>query len=115
MAYFLRKTKRKNGDDYFQIYDSYYSLSEKKNRNRHVETLGPLSKLRKEGETPAGCEARLKEETAEEIGDGEQLTNYGCFLMERMADRLGVRDRIGSFFGAGKKHPKGKAGSRKRG
>lgn len=105
MAYFLRKTKRKNGDDYFQIYDSYYSLSEKKNRNRHVETLGPLSKLRKEGETPAGCEARLKEETrrkerarkkepAEEIGDGERLTNYGCFLMERMADRLGVRDRI---------------------
>ena len=26
-----------------------------------------------------------------------------------------TRDRIGSFFGAGKKHPKGKAGSRKRG
>ena len=105
MAYFLRKTKRKNGDIYFQVYDSYYSMDQKKNRNRSVVTLGLLSKLREEGESDEECEKRLKEKvsemeserkgkTAKQIDDGDELINYGYFLLEGMARHLDVRKQI---------------------
>lgn len=105
MAYFLRKTKRKNGDIYFQVYDSYYSMDQKKNRNKSVVTLGLLSKLRQEGESDEECEKRLKEKvsemeserkgkTAKQIDDGDELINYGYFLLEGMARHLDVRKQI---------------------
>lgn len=105
MAYFLRKTKRKNGDVYFQIYDSYYSLPEKKNKNKSARKLGLLSKLKKDGESAPECEERLKKAAAarererkqaamEEIGDGPGAVNYGYFLLEGMADYLGAKKGI---------------------
>lgn len=105
MAYFLRKTKRKNGDIYFQVYDSYYSMDQKKNRNKSVVTLGLLSKLRQEGESDEECEKRLKEKvsemeserkgkTAKQIDDGDEVINYGYFLLEGMARHLDIRKQI---------------------
>lgn len=105
MAYFLRKTKRKNGDIYFQVYDSYYSMDQKKNRNRSVVTLGLLSKLRQEGESDEECETRLKEKvsemesdrkgkTAKQIDDVDEVINYGYFLLEGMARHLDIRKQI---------------------
>jgi transposase len=105
MAYFLRKTKRKNGDIYFQVYDSYYSMDQKRNRNRSVVTLGLLSKLRKDGESDEECERRLREKvsgmeseregkTAKQIDDRDELINYGYFLLEGMARHLDVRKQI---------------------
>lgn len=105
MAYFLRKTKRKNGDIYFQVYNSYYSMEQKKNRNKSVMTLGLLSKLRKEGESDEECEKRLREKVsgmesersgkaAKQIDDRDELINYGYFLLEGMAWYLDVRKQI---------------------
>lgn len=105
MAYFLRKTKRKNGDIYYQIYDSYYSAEEKKNRNRSIGKLGLLSALKKEDETDEQCEKRLKEEVAarerersgkeaKQIDDSDEVVNYGYFLLEGMARHLDVRKQI---------------------
>lgn len=105
MAYFLRKTKRKNGDIYYQIYDSYYSAEERKNRNRSIGKLGLLSALKKEGETDGQCEKRLKEEVAarerersgkeaKQIDDSDEVINYGYFLLEGMARHLDVRKQI---------------------
>ena len=104
MAYFLRKTRRKNGDAYFQVYDSYYSLQEGRNRNKSVKALGALSRLRKPGETAAECEERLKGEVrkreagrrskpAAEIGD-ETVTNYGSFLLSRLVSFLGAGRQV---------------------
>ena len=105
MAYFLRRTKRKNGDVYYQIYDSYYSAEERKNKNRSVAKLGLLSRLRKDGETDEQCEKRLKEEVASreaerngkkarQIDDSDEVINYGYYLLEGMARHLDVRKQI---------------------
>ena len=64
MAYFLRSTKRKNGDIYFQIYESYYNRERRKNMNRSIKKLGLLSSLKKENETDQQCIDRIKEEVA---------------------------------------------------
>lgn len=105
MAYFLRKTRRKNGDIYYQIYDSYYSAEERKNKNRSVEKLGLLSSLRREGESDSECEQRLRGmvsererdrsgKQAKQIDDNDELVNYGYFLLERMVRHLDVRKQI---------------------
>ena len=86
MAYFLRKTRRKNGDIYYQIYDSYYSAEERKNKNRSVEKLGLLSSLRREGESDSECVQRLRGMVSErerdrsgkqtkQIDDNDELVN----------------------------------------
>lgn len=105
MAYFLRKTMRKNGDIYYQIYDSYYSAEERKNKNRSVEKLGLLSRLRREGESDSECEQRLRGmvsererdrngKQAKQIDDSDDMVNYGYFLLERMVRHLDVRKQI---------------------
>ena len=105
MAYFLRKTRRKNGDIYYQIYDSYYSAEERKNKNRSVEKLGLLSSLRKEGESDSECEQRLRGmvsererdrsgKQAKQIDDNDELVNYGYFLLEGMVRHLDIRKQI---------------------
>lgn len=105
MAYFLRKTMRKNGDIYYQIYDSYYSAEERKNKNRSVEKLGLLSRLRREGESDSECEQRLRDmvsererdrngKQAKQIDDSDDMVNYGYFLLERMVRHLDVRKQI---------------------
>ena len=105
MAYFLRKTRRKNGDIYYQIYDSYYSAEERKNKNRSVEKLGLLSSLRREGESDSECEQRLRGmvsererdrsgKQAKQIDDNDELVNYGCFLLEGMVRHLDIRKQI---------------------
>lgn len=105
MAYFLRKTMRKNGDIYYQIYDSYYSAEERKNKNRSVEKLGLLSRLRREGESDSECEQRLRGmvsererdrngKQAKQIDDSDDMVNYGYFLLERMVHHLDVRKQI---------------------
>ncbi|MDY3047584.1 MAG: IS1634 family transposase [Candidatus Enterosoma sp.] len=105
MAYFLRKTRRKNGDIYYQIYDSYYSAEERKNKNRSVEKLGLLSSLRREGESDSECEQRLRGmvsererdrsgKQAKQIDDNDELVNYGYFLLEGMVRHLDIRKQI---------------------
>lgn len=105
MAYFLRKTMRKNGDIYYQIYDSYYSAEERKNKNRSVEKLGLLSSLRREGESDSECEQRLRGmvsererdrsgKQAKQIDDNDELVNYGYFLLEGMVRHLDIRKQI---------------------
>lgn len=105
MAYFLRKTRRKNGDIYYQIYDSYYSAEERKNKNRSVEKLGLLSSLRREGESDSECEKRLRGmvsererdrsgKQAKQIDDNDELVNYGYFLLEGMVRHLDIRKQI---------------------
>lgn len=105
MAYFLRKTRRKNGDIYYQIYDSYYSAEERKNKNRSVEKLGLLSSLRREGESDSECEQRLRGmvsererdrsgKQAKQINDNDELVNYGYFLLEGMVRHLDIRKQI---------------------
>lgn len=105
MAYFLRKTMRKNGDIYYQIYDSYYSAEERKNKSRSVEKLGLLSRLRREGESDSECEQRLRDmvsererdrngKQAKQIDDSDDMVNYGYFLLERMVRHLDVRKQI---------------------
>ena len=105
MAYFLRKTRRKNGDIYYQIYDSYYSAEERKNKNRSVEKLGLLSSLRREGESDSECEQRLRGmvsererdrsgKQAKQIDDNAELVNYGYFLLEGMVRHLDIRKQI---------------------
>ena len=105
MAYFLRKTRRKNGDIYYQIYDSYYSAEERKNKNRSVEKLGLLSSLRREGESDSECEQRLRGMVSErerdrsgkqtkQIDDNDELVNYGYFLLEGMVRHLDIRKQI---------------------
>ena len=105
MAYFLRKTRRKNGDIYYQIYDSYYSAEERKNKNRSVEKLGLLSSLRREGESDSACEQRLRGmvsererdrsgKQAKQIDDNDELVNYGYFLLEGMVRHLDIRKQI---------------------
>lgn len=105
MAYFLRKTTRKNGDIYYQIYDSYYSAEEGKNKNRSVEKLGLLSRLRREGESDSECEQRLRGmvsererdrsgKQAKQIDDSDDMVNYGYFLLEGMVRHLDVRKQI---------------------
>ena len=105
MAYFLRKTRRKNGDIYYQIYDSYYSAEERKNKNRSVEKLGLLSSLRREGESDSECEQRLRGmvsererdrsgKQAKQIDDSDELVNYGYFLLEGMVRHLDIRKQI---------------------
>ena len=105
MAYFLRKTRRKNGDIYYQIYDSYYSAEERKNKNRSVEKLGLLSSLRREGESDSECVQRLRGmvsererdrsgKQAKQIDDNDELVNYGYFLLEGMVRHLDIRKQI---------------------
>lgn len=105
MAYFLRKTRRKNGDIYYQIYDSYYSAEERKNKNRSVEKLGLLSSLRREGESDSECEQRLRGmvsererdrsgKQAKQIDDNDELVNYGYFLLEGMVRHLDIKKQI---------------------
>lgn len=105
MAYFLRKTRRKNGDIYYQIYDSYYSAEERKNKNRSVEKLGLLSSLRREGESDSECVQRLRGMVSErerdrsgkqtkQIDDNDELVNYGYFLLEGMVRHLDIRKQI---------------------
>lgn len=105
MAYFLRKTRRKNGNIYYQIYDSYYSAEERKNKNRSVEKLGLLSSLRREGESDSECEQRLRGmvsererdrsgKQAKQIDDNDELVNYGYFLLEGMVRHLDIRKQI---------------------
>lgn len=105
MAYFLRKTRRKNGDIYYQIYDSYYSAEERKSKNRSVEKLGLLSSLRREGESDSECEQRLRGmvsererdrsgKQAKQIDDNDELVNYGYFLLEGMVRHLDIRKQI---------------------
>ena len=105
MAYFLRKTRRKNGDIYYQIYDSCYSAEERKNKNRSVEKLGLLSSLRREGESDSECEQRLRGTVSErerdrsgkqakQIDDNDELVNYGYFLLEGMVRHLDIRKQI---------------------
>ena len=105
MAYFLRKTMRKNGDIYYQIYDSYYSAEEGRNKNRSVEKLGLLSRLRMEGESDSECEQRLRGmvsererdrsgKQAKQIDDNDELVNYGYFLLEGMVRHLDIRKQI---------------------
>ena len=105
MAYFLRKTRRKNGDIYYQIYDSYYSAEERKNKYRSVEKLGLLSSLRREGESDSECEQRLRGmvsererdrsgKQAKQIDDNDELVNYGYFLLEGMVRHLDIRKQI---------------------
>ena len=105
MAYFLRKTRRKNGDIYYQIYDSCYSAEERKNKNRSVEKLGLLSSLRREGESDSECEQRLRGmvsererdrsgKQAKQIDDNDELVNYGYFLLEGMVRHLDIRKQI---------------------
>lgn len=105
MAYFLRKTMRKNGDIYYQIYDSYYSAEERKNKSRSAEKLGLLSRLRREGESDSECEQRLRDmvsererdrngKQAKQIDDSDDMVNYGYFLLERMVRHLDVRKQI---------------------
>ena len=105
MAYFLRKTRRKNGDIYYQIYDSYYSAEERKNKNRSVEKLGLLSSLRRQGESDSECVQRLRGmvsererdrsgKQAKQIDDNDELVNYGYFLLEGMVRHLDIRKQI---------------------
>lgn len=105
MAYFLRKTKRKNGDIYYQIYDSYYSLDKHKNKNKSVSVLGLLSELKKENETQDDVEKRLKEiviqkenerikSSSKQITDDEEIFNYGYYLLENLTDYLNVKKQI---------------------
>ena len=101
MGYFIKKTRRSNGDLYLQIYDSYYSKEKRKNTNRSVMSLGLLSDLKKDGEDDAGCISRLtleaKEfqrkkasEKPEKIGDEEEVFNIGYFLPKSVADSMEI-------------------------
>lgn len=105
MAYFLRKTKRGNGDVYYQIYDSFYSADKKKSMTRCIKNLGLLSKLREAGETDEECIVRLKRTTAELerarkesylplIDDEDININYGSYLTTAMIDCIDVRKHI---------------------
>ncbi len=105
MAYFLRGTKRKNEDTYFQVYESYYDRDLKKSRARSAKKLGLLSLLKKEGESDEECIRRLKEtvsemedarkkESEEEIDDEEKALCYGTYLMNALIDKLDIRKMI---------------------
>lgn len=108
MAYFLRSTKRKNGDIYFQIYESYYNRERHKNMNRSIKKLGLLSSLKKENETDQQCIDRIKEEVAhmeddrkdktrETIDDRDMVSNIGYFLMASVVQALNVSKKIDLF------------------
>ena len=108
MAYFLRSTKRKNGDIYFQIYESYYNRERRKNMNRSIKKLGLLSSLKKENETDQQCIDRIKEEVAhmeddrkdktrETIDDRDMVSNIGYFLMASVVQALNVSKKIDLF------------------
>lgn len=108
MAYFLRGTKRKNGDMYYQIYDSYYSQEHKKNMNRSIRKLGLLSELRKEGESDEKCVERLRAEVKElddkrkkslaaTIDDRDLVVSLGHFLMTSVVRAMDVSKKIDLF------------------
>ncbi len=105
MAYFLRGTKRKNGDTYFQVYESYYDRELKRNKTRSARKLGTLSALKGEGESDDDCIRRLKDtvsemetarkrENEEEIDDEEKVLCYGTYLMNALVERLDVKRMI---------------------
>lgn len=105
MAYFLRKTTRKNTDIYYQIYDSYYSIEEHKNKNRSVQVLGLLSKLKQENETQDDVEKRLKDivlqkenerikTSPKQITNEDEIFNYGYFLLNNLINYLDIKKEI---------------------
>lgn len=105
MAYFLRGTKRGNGDIYYQVYDSYYDKDEKRSKTKSARKLGLLSTLKNDGESDEACIARLKEtvigmerkrrqDNAEEIDDTEKVLCYGTYLLSTLIDRMNLRRMI---------------------
>lgn len=100
MAYFIKQTKRSNGDIYLQIYESYYSKEKKTSFNKSIKKLGLLSKLKNKDESDSECIKRLsieakelerRNKVIEKIDDNEQVINLGYFLPKAISNSLGIK------------------------
>ena len=105
MAYFLKKTQRKNGL-YLQIYSSYYDPEKGASRHKCIKTIGYEPKLKESGiENPVDyytkeVEKMNKKRTAEIAESkavriaGNPKKNIGYFLAKGIINKLAVESDL---------------------
>ncbi len=105
MAYFLKKSNRKNGL-YLQIYESFHDSVSKSTRHKAIKTIGYVSKLQEQGiEDPIAHYSkeveRMNKQRREEKENANQklisespIRNIGYFLAKAVVNKLKIESQL---------------------